>query len=398
MKSEENLGRGIDTHDVYHVRWLSSAAEMDEAASLWLNLDARSSAEFVGFQSFEWCRNWIENHGHSFAKPRVLMLQRGQQAVAILPLMQTSASFGIGLMQMLGAPHTQYANVLTAEGRLSATEVKILREALQKSKGVDAAVFNYVPEDSPLAFLLSKTAPSQTMANASAQFDLASLPNGQPFESTLSKDKQREMRKKLRKLESEAGYSLETLRPGMAEYRCAIETCIAMKSEWLQETAKVGASLAYDGHARFLASIAQSENSKDGPYVWVMKSGGKPIAIELGMLQRGHYYAYMGAFDWNMRKLSPGKLLMCHVINTLRDMGARKYDLLANPTDYKKDYSNQSTQLTGHVINLTSRGTLYTKVWTEWLKPNIRHLFYSLPTGLRQNLATMHKLNPKNGA
>ncbi len=397
MKSEDNIGKAPATTGSYEPRWLNTTADMDAAATLWRDLDARSTAAFVGFQSFEWCRHWLENHGNAKITPRVLMLLHDNQAIAILPMMQTRVTFGVGLMQMLGSPHTQYANILTRSGNLTALEVKVMREALATEAGADAAVFNYVPENSALAQLLANNQPAQSMSNASAQLNFSLLEQGQPFETTLSKDKQREMRSRLRRLEADGGISFDVLRPGMAEYRCTIETCIAMKSEWLQQTAKVGASLAYEGHARFLAAMAQAADGRDGPYAWVMKTNGKPIAIEIGILQRGHYYAYMGAFDWSLRKTSPGKLLMCHVINQLWGMGAKSYDLLANPTDYKKDYSNTTTALTGHVINLTSRGTLYTKVWTQSLYPWLRHSFYRLPASLRQNLAAIGKRDLKFG-
>lgn len=397
MKREDNLGNAASALAGYELRWLGSTTEMDGAAALWRDLDARSTATFVGFQSFEWCRNWIENHGNAALSPRVLMLLLGGEAVAILPLMQTRAGFGVGLVQMLGAPHTQYANILTRGGSLTAFEVKLLRDALAKVKGADAAVFDYVPQNSALAHFLGNSEPAQNMANASAQLDLSRLAPGQPFETTLSKDKQREMRSRLRRLVADGGVSFEVLRPGMAEYRAMIETCMTMKAEWLRQTAKAGASFGHEGHARFLASIPKAADGVDGPYVWVMKAGGKPIAIEISVLQRGHNYAYMGAFDWSLRKMSPGKLLMCHLINQLVDMGATSYDLLANPTDYKKDYSNQVTLLTGHVISLTTRGTLYTKVWTQALHPWLRHSFYRLPAGLRQSLAAIGKRDLKFG-
>jgi CelD/BcsL family acetyltransferase involved in cellulose biosynthesis len=397
MKSEDNIGKAAATPDSYELRWLNTTADMDAAANLWRDLDARSTAAFVGFQSFEWCRHWFENHGNVKTTPRVLMLLRDSQAIAILPMMQTRVTFGVGLLQMLGAPHTQYANILTRTGRLTAQELKVMREAMAKVGGIDAAVFTYVPENSALAQFLATQQPSQSMANASAQFEFSHLAPGQTFETTLSKDKQRDMRSRLRRLEADGGISFEVLRPGMAEYRCTIETCIAMKSEWLQQTAKVGASLAYEGHARFLASMAQAADGRDGPYAWVMKTNGTPIAIEIGILQRGHYYAYMGAFEWSLRKISPGKLLMCHVINQLSGMGVKSYDLLANPTDYKKDYSNTTSALTGHVINLTNRGSFYTKIWTQSLYPWLRHSFYRLPAGLRQNLAAIGKRDLKFG-
>jgi CelD/BcsL family acetyltransferase involved in cellulose biosynthesis len=374
-----------DAPSRYEIRWLTTQAEIDAFAPQWRKLDAESEADYVWFQSYEWCRHWFENHGEGL-KPQILVMLEQGTPIAILPLQMKRTKVGIKRFEILGAPHTQYANVLTRQNSLSAQEVKHLRAALGLRRGADTVLFTLVPESTALAQLLKRTKSHASLANESAQFELSKL-NGKPFEERLNKDRQRDARRRVRMLEKLGPLKLEVLRPGMAGYRDMIDQCMVMKAAWLGETAKMGDSIMYEGHARFLSSMPQSADPSEGPYVWVMKAGDHPVAIEVGYLQRGHYYAYMGGFDWAHRKASPGKIQMSMTFDALAALGAREYDLLANPTDYKLDYATQTRALSGYVVNLTYRGSMYTALWTRLLRPTLRQTFYALPPSVRQALA-----------
>jgi CelD/BcsL family acetyltransferase involved in cellulose biosynthesis len=376
----------------YDITWLKSLAEIDAFATEWRALDSVSTAELVWFQSFEWCRHWVETHAGQDAKPRVLVLSREGKADVILPLQSKRLSRWVNVIEILGAPHSQYANILTRNGHLSAMELSLLREALIETSGAHAAVFEYVPKNSVLAQLFPGTA-SEELSNESAQFEFARLASGAAFESTLSKDRQRDMRRQMRLLEAQGPVTFEVLRPGMDGYSQAIDDCMVMKRQWLTETAKLGASIKQAGHTKFLAAMGWPAETNDGPYVWSMKVADRAVAIEVGFLQRGHYYAYMGAFDWNLRKASPGKLQMCMTINALAKLNATSYDLLANPTDYKKEYSTKCVGLIGHEMSLSKRGKVYVKIWNQFLRPALRRAFYRLPVDWRNGLMLMPRLD-----
>ena len=54
---------------------LESLADMAQAEAAWRELDRITTAPFVWFQSFEWCYNWMRNHGGAHCRPLVFMLQ-----------------------------------------------------------------------------------------------------------------------------------------------------------------------------------------------------------------------------------------------------------------------------------------------------------------------------------
>jgi CelD/BcsL family acetyltransferase involved in cellulose biosynthesis len=60
----------------------------------------------------------------------------------------------------------------------------------------------------------------------------------------------------------------------------------------------------------FLAGLTGDEASNEGAVAFVLEAAGQPVAIEVSMIRNGHLYAYIGGFDWELNKFSPGKLQM----------------------------------------------------------------------------------------
>lgn len=65
-----------------------------------------------------------------------------------------------------------------------------------------------------------------------------------------------------------------------------------------------------DGNDDFLANIPDSPDGSCRALVCELTAGGRMVAGELGYERKGHYIGYLGAFDWDLRHLSPGKLEM----------------------------------------------------------------------------------------
>jgi CelD/BcsL family acetyltransferase involved in cellulose biosynthesis len=364
---------------------LTSLAEMAAVEHLWRALDARSTASLVWFQSFEWCFNWVKFH--TGFEPLVLMLIENGHAVAVLPMMRKRTRVGVRTLRPLGEPHTQYANVLSRDGCLSDGEVALLRDALFAEAGVDQLLFTLVPESSTLAQILPRNDRVPTLDNLASQLDLKRFAAPSDYEKSVGKKTSRNMRSATTKLEAAGALTFHVLRPDDAGYCESVDACLSMKAMWLSATGRISQGLEQDGHCQFLKAMAGQ-----GPLAFVLKLAGRPIAVELGYLQAGHYYAYMGAFDWSLRNLSPGKLQMHKSICWLISQGALTLDLLANPTEYKQHYASHGTALTGYAVNRTWRGQLYTALWTRRTKPRLKRLFSALPDTWRTSFNVMRKL------
>jgi CelD/BcsL family acetyltransferase involved in cellulose biosynthesis len=373
------------SHVETRVLRLTTLAEMAGVEALWRDLDAKTKAPLVWFQSFEWCFNWMKFH--TGFQPLVLMLVEQDQAVAVLPLMHKRNRVGVRALRPLGEPHTQYANVLTANGNLTETQNHLLREALFAEADIDQLLFTLVPEASALASLLPRDGRLETLDNRATHLDLQRFADVKDYEKSLGKKTARNMRSATTKLEAMGTLTFEVLCPEDESYAASVETCLRMKDMWLGATGRISQGLEQSGHADFLKAMAGQS-----PMAFVLKLDGKPIAVELGYMQSGHYYAYMGAFDWSLRNLSPGKLQMHKSICWLITEGVRTLDLLAHPSAYKEHYASHGTALNGYAVNRTWRGYVYTAIWTRRAKPMLKQLFSALPGNWRSSVYVMRKL------
>jgi CelD/BcsL family acetyltransferase involved in cellulose biosynthesis len=380
------------------VRVLALLEEILAISSEWQALDQKSTAPMTWFQSFEWCRNWLEIHGEASGSPLIFQLLRGGRTIAIWPMMKHHSRFGVKTLRSLGEPHTQYSNILTENGFLNLEEVNALRQALASLPGVDTAQFANVLANSPLASVLSSHVPLPELADAAVQLDLSSFGSLADYERTLSKKSLRNLKRGARLLSEQAKLDFKVLRPGAPRYREFIDAAIIMKKKWLRERARVGHGLLLPGHDRFLAAMTAVADGTDGPYVFAVLSDGRPVAVEIGYLQRKHYYCYLGAFDWDLRICSPGKVQMHRTIAWLIQHGALTYDLLANAEGYKQDYCSVQTQLCSYAVDLTGKGRIYTRMWTRILEPAIIRIFRSLPDPIRGLLAALRRTEVQLGA
>jgi CelD/BcsL family acetyltransferase involved in cellulose biosynthesis len=385
LKSETTELGASDTVVTDGLKVLTSLSEILAHKNAWCDLEQRSTADLVWFQSFEWCFNWMKHHNGN-QSPFVLMLLENSKAVAVLPLMKSRNRLGLRMLCTLGEPHTQYGNILTENGMLTPSQVQMFETALAETSQFDALVCNYVPEGSPLAQVLQNARPLKRLDNQSMLIDLKPFESKASYDSSLSKNTFKNLRRRRKHLEDMGTLSFTILRSTDTGFANAVADCIAMKQQWLNATGRLGVGFNQSGHAEFIKSIKDSAKNPDGPLAFVLNLAGKPLAIEVGFQQRGHYYSYIGAFDWHQRQHAPGRLQMHETIGWLIEQGATTMDLLANPTDYKRDIASRSIELGSFAISHTVPSRLYVNVWTAWGKPTLKRVIAATPESWRAKL------------
>lgn len=377
------------------VRTLTSLEHMERVSEAWQKLEQASTAPLTWFQTYQWCSNWIRVHGNDEYWPRIYMLYEGNELVAIWPLMIEKSTTGIKILRSLGEPHSQYANILTRDGKLTDAQALILRSALPASRA-DTIVLNLVPEGSPLAKVMPATSETVELKNEAANLELAQFKKASDFLEAASKSLKKNRKRGLGILAREGEVHLQVFRPGTPKYDEYIKTCLELKAAWIGRTGRVSFGLAFQDHNSFLSSLPVGKDSSDGPIVFVLFAGKKPVAYELGFLHHTHYYCYLGSFVWRYRDASPGKIQMEMTIGWLIDHGAKSYDLLANPADYKKNFSSATVPLTGYAWSLTFAGRAHSVIWTRTVRPIVKRLHGKLPAEFRKGLNIVSKLELSN--
>jgi CelD/BcsL family acetyltransferase involved in cellulose biosynthesis len=75
--------------------------------------------------------------------------------------------------------------------------------------------------------------------------------------------------------------------------------------------------------------------------LYLMRVGGRVAAAHYGFLARGCAYYYLGGFDPDFDRLSPGSLMLLHAVEAAVREGAREFDFLRGREPYKYAWSAQ---------------------------------------------------------
>lgn len=375
-------GAGITRHV------LADLAAVDAVAEAWQGLEALCVGELCYFQTFSWCRQWIATFcgGAGTLSPAVETFWHGGRLVALLPLAKNAAR-GMTRLETLGLPHTQYSTILIDPDLDAATRLAVedgVRGLLLRNENVDVVFVAGVPEGSALSLMLAGTAPLALAANEAAMLDLTPYPSAEAYAAGLSKTQRRNRGRRRKELARAGDLSFSVVWAGDPAFRALALDCARIKRRWLKETARVSSGFAYSAFDTFIASLAGDAERGSGALLFALKADERLVAAEIGFLLNRHYYAYIGAFDWDLREASPGKTQMDMTVAWLIDNDASAYDLLANPADYKESWSNRTLGLDTYAIPMTWKGRLYADFWVPRLRPALKTMFSILPHGLRR--------------
>ena len=367
---------------------LADLAAVDAIADAWKALESRCISELCYFQTFGWCRQWLATFCDDAGDlaPAVQAFRHDGRLVAILPMV-TNSSRGITRLETLGLPHTQYSTILIDPDLDAATRAGVeaaVRGVLVDNDAVDVVFVAGVPEGSALSRLLGETPPLALSVNEAALLDLAPYASAEAYSAGLSKTQRRNRTRRRKELARHGELRFSVVWPGDPDFARLALDCARIKRRWLKETARVSSGFAYEDFDTFLAALDGDAGEKRGAMLFALHAGDRLVAAEIGFLLNRHYYAYIGAFDWDFRDASPGKTQMDMTVAWLIDNGADAYDLLANPADYKESWSNRTFRLDTYAIPMTWKGRLYADLWVPRLRPALKSVFMTLPHGLRR--------------
>jgi CelD/BcsL family acetyltransferase involved in cellulose biosynthesis len=371
--------------DMPHFRRLETIKEIDEIAAAWRDLEARCTDQLAYFQTFDWCRGWVAAFADTAQAPRLRIktVWRGDTLIAVWPLMiQTTG--GIRVLQNLGAPHSQYCSLLYDEAHLADETTGELLARIMREPDCDVALFHPVPAHSPLVPLFAARPPIPGYDGQSAVLDLTQFTSSEDYRSQGGKLKKRNRNRRRNHLARLGELSFEVIWPNDLRFADMVRGCAAMKRTWLRETGRASSGFSFEGFEAFLTTLTGDPAAMTGACLSVLRIGDEPVAMELGFLRNGHYYAYLGAFDWELRQLSPGKVQMEMTVCWLIDNGVQGYDLLGGDGDYKQSWTNRAVPLNGYSLPFSWKGRLYAGAWLAVLRPLAKRIYFAIPTGLRK--------------
>jgi CelD/BcsL family acetyltransferase involved in cellulose biosynthesis len=372
------------------VETIKSAERFAELAESWLALERETTETFSYFQTFDWCYSWWQNIGreNADAQLRIFVLKDGSRTLAVWPMQLTKLSGGTTALVPLTYPHAEYSNLIAAPSLSDLEILGFVGSALNETE-CDLVSLAKIPSGTALERATGQmgiTAPIEEIASV---FEFTEFENKDDYLNSLSTSTRRSRKKRRNKLAKLGEIDFRVIDATDAEFGAMISEALKWKFEWLEETGRNDEKLKVAGLQATLSALSADANAK--ALAHVMKVDGKPVAIEIGFLQRGHYYAYIGAFDWAMRDYSIGKVQMEQSLLWAIENGVEKYDLLAEPAGYKDSWSNCLVTLQNRTIARSLKGRLYGIVWQHHVRPRVKSFFNNLPKDWRNKALDLKK-------
>ncbi|MEP0518787.1 MAG: GNAT family N-acetyltransferase [Hyphomicrobiales bacterium] len=377
------------------VQIVTDLAGIEALETDWRALEAKVADGLSYFQGYDWCYRWIKsfithsNTSDDTAELCLFTVRRSDKIAAIFPLVRITKSFGIKTIRTLGEPLAQYANILIDTDLLSIQEARTCWQDVSKELRADAIVLDRVLKSSQLALVLDQKNVSNEKGDLSLIMNLEEVDDWDTFQAGFKKTVRRGRRRRFRKIEEEVGaIELHVHFGGSQEYKDSVKLALEYKMIWLKENGRNMASFSDVRAMPFLADLDGDREQLDGAIAYVMTIDGKPVAIEIGFLQDKRYYCFLGAFDWEMRSYSLGKVQMEQSLKWAIENGIKNIDFLGNYEAYQGDWSNSSTEVVSYGAATSLKGMAYANLWEQQLKPNLKKVFRRLPPSVRKGLMT----------
>ncbi len=399
MHQSAGFATSLDGHE-YKFECLTSTRQMAAIEKDWKQLEQTCAQPYIYFQSFDWCYTWCVEMEKSTPEVsplniRVFTLWRDGKLVFIMPMMITGSAPGIRCLTFLSEPHGQYGNAICEREKLPPEIGPQIWKQLKSTPDVDVITINQFPSSSYLATLVGDEGDAENAVKYASVLDLDSFESWEDYQASLPSKTRKSRRKVRTKMEKKGPVTFEVHYGGTDEYAKYVALALEFKQVWLHETGRRAAVLSQDFTKRYLCGLSghppRDNAHAYGAVLTALMVDGKPAGLEIGFCLEGHYYSYLGAFDWQIRNLSPGKLQMEMTQEWAKSAGIKKFDLLGDPAGYKSDWVSSEIQLESRSISLGMRGYMYSALWKAKLRPAIRKTFNAMDSRKRANLLKLFR-------
>jgi CelD/BcsL family acetyltransferase involved in cellulose biosynthesis len=322
-------------------------------------------ADCTVFQTFDWLATWQRHIGAlNGVRPAIVV---GRDAagslVILLPLGVCTSGLACELA-WLGSDLCDYNAPLLAPGfseridrvrflSLWADIVKLVRGNPRLQ--FDTIILTKMPEtvgaqSNPTRHLGGVINPSDAYLTHLAG-DWEAFYSAKRSSSTRRRD--RTKRKKL----GEMGEVRYVEPPAGPETVRALEILMTQKARLFAHMG-VGNLFAKPGHAEFYRTIA-GEPTRRLVHISHLDVGGKPAAVNLGLMFRGCYYHLLASYDdGDVSRFGPGAAHLHDLMHYAIDHGFKVFDFTIGDERYKRDWCDTELKLYDYIAAASWRGAM----------------------------------------
>ncbi len=403
----ENIVEFAENGSIYRLACLGNQDEVRRLKADWQALEQASKEPFTYFQSYDWCSEWCaanirDRDGSREHQLHLYTLRRDGKLVMVWPMMAIKSRLGARLLTFLTEPLGQYANILVDRSQVSEKMGQKVWKRIKKHARVDAVTINQFPAGCFLETVLGRPGFSENTKREISLLDLTGFKTWDDHHASLSRSARKQRNKRRNKLAKQGTVGYEVIPGRDARYRELVDLGLKMKQDWLHQTGRQSAALSENKTNAFLSGLSGHVQDEDGrpsgAFAHALTLDGRPIAIEIGMAMHGHYYSYLGAFDWSWRDYSPGKIQIESAQKWAKEAGLERFDFLGDPSDYKSGWSGTTHALHSRFVPNTILGFFYCLAWKSYLRPALKQHYHQMGANGRKKLFNLIGLRDRSGS
>ena len=299
--------------------------------SAWQALHAATALRSP-FLSWTWQSEWAR----AFAPPDRVQIRRVTDDAGhlrgLLPLYEDAPD----VLQLIGgADVSDYLDVLAEAGREDEVWGALLAS---RADGAPAWDLHAVPAASPTVVRLPALAAQHGVdvtITLEERCPVLALPETwEAYLAALSGKQRHELGRKIRRLEREVPEARAIGLASRPEVESRFDDFLV-----LHRRSRVGKARFMDDRMEaFFRRVATALADADGLRLWLLDNPGGPLAAFLCLEWNGTVGLYNSGFDPERSALSPGVVLLAHVIRDAIARGKHRFDFLRGEERYKYDF------------------------------------------------------------
>lgn len=315
-----------------------------ELRDTWISLLPKDHWAF--FSHPDWCEA-VWSHFGSTMSVRYLVARDDGDAVGFLPVWTRRMNkFGLFLpiTELFGSRRSDYAGPLIHEEAPAKTVLGALLDALVGLKGTwGSVIWPHMPEDHGYAEAFEELLDERNLEYRREESLCHVVDIDGSYEEIAAKwdrkkrqNVNRYRRKVLERFDTLSVVTFDT----PEEARERLPDFFEMHDYRWIEAGHPGTFDDPDTRAYFEDLVERFAGSH--LYFSALMADDRPVAYRIGFVYGGYFMAFRSAFDWTLRKLSPGQVMNAETIRDGVERGWEGMDLLGGEYDYKESLSSST--------------------------------------------------------
>lgn len=349
------------------IETVTTTLEFDQLESDWSRLHASSPKSGL-FNSWYWNRLWWKHYG-DMGELNIIVVKVHGTIEGIAPLFHCKTRAlkiaNADTIRFIGSGGDTSPNDLDAiiNPDADAAVVDALAETVLQLGELGRILLCDVPEHSRFLKAILKTTPDEGWSlpllekqNRKTQ----NLPNSiEGYEKLLSRNARKQRKRRRRRLTEAGTYRYHQCRTPQ-EIDLAFNELVLLHQSRHASKGEEGSfgSARYRG---FHLELMKAALKRDELRLFVLVLNEQTVGIEYTFFHKRTLMFFQNGFDPQFEALSPGHLIMMHIIDEVIKEGAQSMDLLKGDYEYKKSYAKEEASSVNldiwrsHLVTFASR-------------------------------------------